>query len=135
MFRQLSRRAFSRTIGDLTRVELKHLPYEIGGLEPVVSGHLMDFHYGRHHRAYVTNLNKLQEQAAEALATGQTQKIVELTNAIHFNGGGHLNHEFFWDTLAPIKMGGGVLPDAESDLNKMMVAEWGSLQNFQTLFN
>jgi len=61
--------------------------------------------------------------------------MVELTNAIHFNGGGHLNHEFFWETLAPIKEGGGVLPDADSQLNQMMVDEWGSVQNFQQLFN
>jgi len=42
------------------------LPYELGALEPVISGHLMDFHYGKHHRTYVTNLNNLVEQVAEA---------------------------------------------------------------------
>jgi len=40
----------------------------MGALEPVVSGHLMEFHYGKHHRAYVNNLNKINEQSAEALA-------------------------------------------------------------------
>ena len=54
-----SKRAFATVIGELNQVELKHLPYEIAGLEPVVSGQLMEFHYGRHHRTYVTNLNKL----------------------------------------------------------------------------
>ena len=47
-------------------IQLKHLPYEIGALEPVVSGHLMEFHYGKHHRTYVNNLNNLMEQAFEA---------------------------------------------------------------------
>ena len=47
-------------------IVLKHLPYEIGALEPVVSGHLMEFHYGKHHRTYVNNLNNLVEQAFEA---------------------------------------------------------------------
>ena len=44
-------------------VQLKNLPYEIGALEPVVSGHLMEFHYGKHHRTYVNNLNQLVQQA------------------------------------------------------------------------
>ena len=40
-------------------VQLKHLPYEFGALEPVISGHLMDYHFSKHHRAYVNNLNTL----------------------------------------------------------------------------
>ena len=47
---------------DPRRVSLKHLPFEIGALEPVLSGKVMDFHYGRQHRTYVTNLNNLLEQ-------------------------------------------------------------------------
>mmetsp|Transcript_17386 Transcript_17386/g.23439 ORF Transcript_17386/g.23439 Transcript_17386/m.23439 type:complete len:81 (-) Transcript_17386:561-803(-) len=57
----------AKLAGAPTRVELKPLPYELGALEPIISGHLMDFHYGKHHRTYVNNLNALQEQAAEAL--------------------------------------------------------------------
>lgn len=116
-------------------VQLKHLPYEIGALEPVVSGHLMEFHYGKHHRAYVNNLNALNVQSAEALATGNIKRYIELTNAVKFNGGGHLNHEFFWETLAPIKQGGGAIPDEASDLRTMMEAEWGSIDNFIKVFN
>ncbi len=48
------------------RTELKPLPYEMGALEPVISGHQMDFHYGKHHRTYVKNLNMMMEKAAEA---------------------------------------------------------------------
>ena len=44
------------------RVQLKHLPYEIGALEPVMSGETLEFHYGKHHRTYVNNLNNLLEQ-------------------------------------------------------------------------
>ena len=44
------------------KAELAPLPYELSALEPVVSGYLMDFHYNKHHRAYVTNLNALLEQ-------------------------------------------------------------------------
>jgi len=46
-----------------------------------------------------------------------------------------LNHEFFWETLAPIKEGGGAIPDAKSDLRIMIEAEWGSIEKFQDTFN
>ena len=54
-----TKRGMSTAIKMPPRVELKALPYEMGALEPVVSGHLMEFHYGKHHRAYVNNLNTL----------------------------------------------------------------------------
>ena len=81
------------------RTVLKDLPYEIGALEPVISSQTMEFHYGKHHRGYVNNLNKLMEQAAEAQAKNDMQTYVNLLQGIKFNGGGHLNHEFFWNTL------------------------------------
>ena len=74
--RSLMKRAFSASP---KRIELKHLPYEYGDLEPVLSGEIMELHYSRHHRAYVNNLNNLQEQVAECLATGNMKKIVHLT--------------------------------------------------------
>ena len=116
-------------------VNLKQLPYEIGALEPVISGHQMEFHYGKHHRTYVNNLNKLQNDAAEALATGRIANYVKLSSAIKFNGGGHLNHEFFWDSLKPIKAGGGVLPDEKSELRTLIEKEWGTMNNFMVDFN
>ena len=57
----------------MIRVDLKPLPFEIGALDPIISGHLMDFHYSKHHRNYVNNLNNLMEQAAEALEQGNTK--------------------------------------------------------------
>ena len=45
------------TVHGLQRVELKHLPYELSALEPTISGTTMEFHYARHHRGYVNNLN------------------------------------------------------------------------------
>ena len=61
-------------------MQLKHLPYEIGALEPIMSGHLLDFHYGKHHRTYVNNLNNLLEQQAEAQARGELQTAISLSN-------------------------------------------------------
>ena len=60
MFANLMRRNLSSGAA-AQRVRLKHLPYEIGALEPVISGHLLDFHYSKHHRTYVNNLNNLLE--------------------------------------------------------------------------
>ena len=85
----------------VARVQLKHLPYEFGALEPVMSGMTLNFHYGKHHRTYVNNLNQLLEQQAEALATGNLSKAIGYSQAIKFNGGGHINHELFWDSLCP----------------------------------
>ena len=95
----------------------------------------MDFHYNKHHKTYVTNFNNLTEQASEALDKGDHKKFVSFAQNIKFNGGGHFNHTFFWESLAPIKSGGGVVPETNSDLNKSINAHWGSLDNFITQFS
>lgn len=59
ILQKIGAKTFTSATGNPLTVQLKHLPYEIGALEPVVSGHLMEFHYGKHHRAYVNNLNAL----------------------------------------------------------------------------
>lgn len=75
----------------------------MGALEPVVSGKLMEFHYSKHHRGYVNNLNKLMEQAYEAALKKDVKTSIKIQQALKFNGGGHLNHELFWETLcAPV---------------------------------
>jgi Fe-Mn family superoxide dismutase len=51
-----------------------------------------------------------------------------------FEGGGHFNHEFFWDNLAPISNGGGLLPGEESELHKWIVKDFGSIENFEKEF-
>ena len=135
MLSNFARRHFSQTIKMPPRIELKALPYEIGALEPVISGHQMEFHYGKHHRAYVNNLNALNVQAAEAMDKNDIATYIKLANSIKFNGGGHLNYEFFWECLAPVKQGGGHLPDANSDFRKALESEWGSMDLFQDYFS
>ena len=76
----------------------------------------MDYHYNKHHKTYVNNLNTFIEQAQEALARNDVKKVVELALKIKFNGGGNYNHTFFWETLAPIKNGGGEIPNKDSEL-------------------
>ena len=109
-------------------IQLKHLPYEIGALEPVVSGHLMEFHYGKHHRTYVNNLNNLMEQAFEAAVKQDLQKQIEIQKAMKFNGGGHLNHEFFWESLCAPK--DSARPEAGSTLARYIEHTWGDVDTF-----
>ena len=116
----------------LARIQLKHLPYEMGALEPIMSGQIIDFHYGRHHRTYVTNLNNLMEQQAEALATRDVKKLVSLQKPLHFNGGGHINHTLFWDSMCA--QADSALPE-NGPLYDALIASWGSLDVFKTTFN
>ena len=95
----------------------------------------MSFHYGKHHQTYVNNLNGLMEQAATALEKGDHVKVTELSQAIKFNGGGHVNHEFFWESLAPMSEGGGVAPAADSELGKLMTKCFGSQEDFVKNFS
>ena len=81
----------------------------------------MEYHYHKHHQRYLNNLNLLQKQAKDALEKGETKRYNDLSQAIKFNDGGHLNHEFFWENLAPLTAGGGVLPDVNSKLHKLLV--------------
>ena len=116
------------------RVEIKPLPYALNGLEPVMSQLQLDTHYNKHHKAYVKNLNNAIEEAEEALKSQDTEKYIDLSNTIKFNGGGHFNHEFFWDSLIPIKEGGGVLPSKDSALCKLLEKSFGSVEAFIEFF-
>uniref|UniRef100_P19666 Superoxide dismutase [Fe] n=1 Tax=Tetrahymena pyriformis TaxID=5908 RepID=SODF_TETPY len=111
------------------------LNYEYSDLEPVLSAHLLSFHHGKHHQAYVNNLNATYEQIAAATKENDAHKIATLQSALRFNLGGHVNHWIYWDNLAPVKSGGGVLPDEHSPLTKAIKEKWGSYENFITLFN
>ena len=95
----------------------------------------MEFHYGKHHLTYVNNLNALQEQAAAAQQSGDAQKYVDLSQGIKFNGGGHLNHEFFWESLAPVANGGGVQPASGSALEKAISHDFGSVDKLIAFFS
>ena len=113
-------------------IKLKHLPFEMGALEPVVSGHLMDFHYSKHHRGYVNNLNTLINQAQEAHAANDMKKSIQLAKAIKFNGGGHYNHEFFWDSLcAPAD---SHRPEICDQLHRYILKTWDSWEQFEERF-
>jgi Fe-Mn family superoxide dismutase len=113
--------------------ELPKLPYELDALEPVISKEIMDLHYNKHHKTYVTNLNKALEQLDQLEKNSDIAAEIALQSAIKFNGGGHVNHSIFWTNLAPTKSGGGKPPTG--DLLKAIEADFGSFQNFTDTFS
>ena len=125
----------ARMFGTFQKAVQKPLPYSLNALEPVLSQRLMEFHYGKHHLAYVNNLNAAAEQAHQAEEDGDHQKYVDLSQAIKFNGGGHLNHEFFWESLAPPTCGGGSQPASDSPLGQAITRDFGSYDNFVKIFS
>src|SRR6476646_7969063 len=105
-----------RTEGDAMPYELPPLPYDYNALEPHIDEQTMRIHHGKHHQAYVTNLNtalesspELQKLSVEALLR-DLNKVPEATRmAVRNNAGGHHNHTLFWDWLKP---GGAKEPPA-----------------------
>ena len=101
-----------RKFSSLQKVgELPKLRYGYDGLEPVISAKLLEIHHSRHHQTYINNLNAALDELDVAQEKKDCEKIAELSQAIKFNGGGHFNHSFFWENLAPVNEKGGELPD------------------------
>jgi Fe-Mn family superoxide dismutase len=87
--------------------ELPALPYAFDALEPHIDKATMEIHHGRHHQAYVDNLNKAIEgtDAANLSLEEINKNISNYSAAVRNNGGGHYNHSLFWTILSP--NGGG----------------------------
>src|SRR5467141_4482271 len=93
--------------------ELPPLPYPKEALEPHIDAMTMEIHHGKHHNAYVTNLNKALESAPdlagktieELLANNCAIVPENIRTAVRNNGGGHINHSMFWKIMGP-KAGG-----------------------------
>ena len=88
--------------------ELPELPYPYDALEEAIDAQTMEIHHGRHHAAYVTNLNKalegspeLMEMPIEAILAELEMVPEESRMAVRNNGGGHYNHSLFWQMLVP----------------------------------
>src|ERR1017187_7004613 len=94
------------------------LPYAFDALEPYIDAKTMEIHHGKHHNAYVTNLNKalesapeLQSKTVEELLANNCAIVPEaIKTAVRNNGGGHINHSMFWTIMKP---GGGGPPSGE----------------------
>ena len=118
-----------------TPAVLPDLQYDYGDLQPAVSGQIMELHHSKHHQTYVTNFNNAVEDFLAATTAGDVAKAQALHGAIKFNGGGVVNHNLFFENLAPANGQGGVLPAQETALAQDIVANWGSFENFINRFN
>jgi Fe-Mn family superoxide dismutase len=110
---------------------LPALPYAFNALEPHIDARTMEIHHGKHHNAYVTNLNNaIAGTDAEKLSLDEINKnISKYPPAVRNNGGGHYNHSLFWTILGPNAGGapGGKLGDA-------IKSAFGSFDEFKAKF-
>lgn len=109
--------------------ELPALAYATDALEPHIDKATMEIHHGKHHQAYVTNLNKALEGKPEANNSIEdiVKNISKYAPAVRNNGGGHYNHSLFWTVLGPNKGG-----EPTGDLAKAINEAFGSFAEFKT---
>lgn len=112
--------------------ELPSLPYAFDALEPHIDARTMEIHHGKHHQAYVNNLNNaLKGTEAESKSLDEIlANISKYPMAVRNNGGGHWNHSLFWQVMAPSAGGTptGVLAEAIN-------ASFGSFDAFKEQFS
>lgn len=115
---------------------LPPLPYDKAALEPHIDAQTMEIHHGRHHNAYVTNLNNAiaGNTELEALSIDDLNKNINsvpegIRTAVRNNGGGHWNHTFFWNIMGP---NAGGAPKGE--LAAAIDAAFGSFDSFKEAF-
>ncbi len=116
---------------------LPDLPYAHDALEPHIDTMTMQIHHGKHHNAYVTNLNKALESAPELagktieelLANNLAAVPESIRTAVRNNGGGHANHTLFWSIMGP-KAGGAPVGNLAQAIDKA----FGSFDAFKEKF-
>src|SRR5512135_2755551 len=117
---------------------LPPLPYAFDALEPYIDKLTMEIHHGKHHAAYVANLNKALETAPELagkpledlLANGLAAVPESIRTAVRNNGGGTINHSFFWRMMGP-KAGG----QPSGKLAEAIQGTFGNFKQFQEKFS
>src|SRR3954452_20633463 len=115
--------------------ELPPLPYSNDALEPHIDAKTMEIHHGKHHAAYVTNVNKaiagkpdLEKKTVEQLISNLDALPTDIRTAVRNNGGGHANHSMFWKLMAK----GGSAPGGK--LAEEISSTFGSLDAFKDKF-
>ena len=108
---------------------LPPLPYEMDALEPHMSRETLEYHYGKHHQTYVTNLNKLIP--GTEFANASLEDIIKKSNGGIFNNAAQIwNHTFFWHCLSP--QGGG---EPEGELLNAITQKFNSVAEFKEQFS
>jgi Fe-Mn family superoxide dismutase len=115
---------------------LPPLPYAADALEPHIDKQTMEIHHGKHHQAYINNLNAalekhpdLQSKSVEDLIRGIASVPEDIRTAVRNNGGGHANHSMFWQIMGPNAGGSptGAIADA-------ITSSFGSFDAFKEQF-
>jgi Fe-Mn family superoxide dismutase len=116
--------------------ELPKLQYDVKALEPHIDSKTMEIHHGKHHNAYVTNLNNaltgkadLASKSAEELIKNLSAVPEDIRPAVRNNAGGHVNHSMFWLLMAP-NAGG----EPTGELADAIKRDFGSFADFKTKF-
>ena len=116
--------------------ELSALPYAYDALEPYIDAQTMEIHHGKHHAAYVSNLNaalakhpELESKSLDDLIKNLKSVPEDIRTAVRNNGGGHWNHTFFWNVM-------GKHSDAQpkGNLADAIKKDFGSFEQFQEKF-
>lgn len=113
------------------------LPYAFDALEPHIDKWTMELHHGKHHQAYVTNLNKALEQAPDLAGKSLEELLAKncavvpegIRAAVRNNGGGHINHSLFWTVMGP--NGGG---EPVGNVAQAITATFGGFAQFKEKF-
>ena len=116
--------------------QLPKLPYGYDALEPYIDVETMHIHHEKHHNAYVTNLNAAIEKHPE-LGSKSIEELIadidalpeDIRTAVRNNGGGHANHTFFWEIMAP-KAGGEPVGELKTAIDEV----FGSFTDFKAKF-
>ena len=108
---------------------LPALPYAIDALAPLISQETLEYHYGKHHQTYVTNLNNLVP--GTEFESASLEEIVKKSSGGIFNNAAQVwNHTFYWNSLSP--NGGG---EPSGKLADAIKAKWGNVDAFKEAFN
>ena len=117
--------------------QLPPLPYDAAALEPHIDAQTMQIHHGKHHNAYVTNLNAalekhpdLQGKSADDLVRNLAAVPEAIRTAVRNNGGGHVNHTMFWEIMGP---GKGGAPSGK--IAEAISGTFGSFDGFKDQMN
>ena len=117
--------------------KLPELPYAYDALEPAIDQKTMEIHHSKHHNGYVTKLNKavegteLADKTIEDLIAHLDQVPNDIQTAVRNNGGGHLNHQLFWEALQPPTEDN----QPQGDLKDKIEASFGSFADFKEAFS
>jgi len=112
--------------------ELPDLPYAFEALEPYIDTPTMKIHHDKHHATYVANINKAREGKDDVPILDLMADALEAGPGVRNSGGGHYNHAFFWEEMAPADKAAKTKPS--SDLSAMIDKSFGSMDDMKAKF-